>query len=70
MVDPGESRQKAGLMKKLFGTDGVRGPAGEFPLDEKTVFTIGRSLARQFRAQLGRDPQFVTGRDTREWVRG
>jgi phosphoglucosamine mutase len=58
-------------MKKLFGTDGVRGPAGEFPLDEKTVFTIGRSLARQFRAQLGRDPQFVTGRDTREsgsWI--
>lgn len=58
-------------MKKLFGTDGVRGPAGEFPLDEKTVFTIGRSLARQFRAQLGRDPRFVTGRDTREsgpWI--
>jgi phosphoglucosamine mutase len=58
-------------MKKLFGTDGVRGPAGEFPLDEKTVFTIGRSLAGQFRAQLGRDPRFVTGRDTREsgsWI--
>jgi phosphoglucosamine mutase len=58
-------------MKKLFGTDGVRGPAGEFPLDKKTVFTIGRSLARQLRDNLGREPRFVTGRDTREsgsWI--
>lgn len=53
-------------MKQLFGTDGIRGHAGEFPLDEKTVRTIGASLTRQFREKLGRDPQFVTGRDTRE----
>lgn len=58
-------------MKKLFGTDGVRGPAGEFPLDKKTVFTIGGSLARQLREKLGRGSRFVTGRDTREsgsWI--
>ena len=58
-------------MKKLFGTDGIRGPAGEFPLDEKTVRIIGASLARQFREKLGRDPRFVSGRDTREsgeWI--
>src|SRR5476651_1014085 len=53
-------------MKKLFGTDGIRGLAGEFPLDEKTVHIIGASLARQFRERVGRDPRFVTGRDTRE----
>ena len=53
-------------MEKLFGTDGIRGHAGEFPLDEKTVRIIGASLARQFRERLGRDPRFVTGRDTRE----
>ena len=53
-------------MKQLFGTDGIRGLAGEFPLDEKTVRIIGASLARQFRAVLGRDPKFVSGRDTRE----
>ena len=53
-------------MKQLFGTDGIRGLAGEFPLDEKTVRIIGASMARQFREKLGRDPRFVSGRDTRE----
>jgi phosphoglucosamine mutase len=58
-------------MKKLFGTDGIRGYAGTFPLDDVTVRAIGRSLARQFRDRLGRTPRFVTGRDTREsgsWI--
>lgn len=57
-------------MKKLFGTDGIRGKAGSFPLDAPTVRTIGLSLARQY-AKLGRQPRFVTGRDTREsgpWI--
>lgn len=53
-------------MKKLFGTDGIRGHAGEFPLDEKTVRIVGASLARQCRERLGRTPRFVSGRDTRE----
>jgi phosphoglucosamine mutase len=60
-------------MKKLFGTDGMRGHAGEFPLDEQTIFVAGRSLARQFNEKLGRQPRFVTGRDTREsgmWIEG
>lgn len=58
-------------MGKLFGTDGIRALAGEFPLDEKTVRTIGGSLARQFRETLGRAPRFISGRDTREsgsWI--
>ncbi len=53
-------------MKKLFGTDGIRGHAGEFPLDQSTVRIIGGSLARQYHSRLGRPPRFVTGRDTRE----
>ncbi|MEJ7847881.1 MAG: phosphoglucosamine mutase [Pyrinomonadaceae bacterium] len=58
-------------MKKLFGTDGIRGLAGTFPLDAATVRTIGASLARQYREKTGRKPRFVTGRDTREsgsWI--
>ena len=58
-------------MKKLFGTDGMRGAAGVFPLDETTIRTLGRSLARQFTENLGRAPRFITGRDTREsggWI--
>jgi phosphoglucosamine mutase len=54
------------FMQKLFGTDGIRGVAGEFPLDESTVQIIGASLARRFKDKLGRPARFVTGRDTRE----
>ncbi|HEY2847584.1 MAG TPA: phosphoglucosamine mutase [Pyrinomonadaceae bacterium] len=53
-------------MKELFGTDGLRGLAGEFPLDGSTVKVIGASLAAHLREELGRDPRIVTGRDTRE----
>ena len=53
-------------MEQLFGTDGIRGLAGEFPLDDKTVSTIGASLARLLTERLGRTPRFVSGRDTRE----
>jgi phosphoglucosamine mutase len=58
-------------MEKLFGTDGIRGLAGEFPLDAKTIEIAGRSLARQLAEKLGRQPRFITGRDTREsgeWI--
>ncbi|MDT5296731.1 MAG: phosphoglucosamine mutase [Acidobacteriota bacterium] len=58
-------------MKKLFGTDGMRGEAGRFPLDAATVRAAGRSLARHLFETLGRAPRIVTGRDTREsgaWI--
>ena len=49
----------------------MRGIAGEFPLDEQTIFTLGKSLAKQFAEKLGRPAKFITGRDTREsgdWI--
>src|ERR1044072_2129247 len=58
-------------MKRLFGTDGMRGEAGGFPLDAETVKPVGRSLARGLGERLGRAPRIVTGRDTREsggWI--
>jgi len=58
-------------MQRLFGTDGIRAKAGEFPLDATTVSVIGTSLAKQFKEKLGHFPRFVTGRDTREsgvWI--
>jgi phosphoglucosamine mutase len=51
---------------KLFGTDGIRGEAGQFPLDSQTVRTIGASLAEHLAERHGRAPQIVIGRDTRE----
>lgn len=59
------------IMKKLFGTDGMRGEAGSFPLTEETIKIVGSSLTRQFREKTGRQPNFITGRDTREsgeWI--
>jgi phosphoglucosamine mutase len=53
-------------MKKLFGTDGMRGEAGKFPLDAATVEAVGVSLANRLKEKLGRAPLLVIGRDTRE----
>src|SRR5215216_2065519 len=52
-------------MKALFGTDGIRGEAGRFPLDPATVNAIGFSLAAHL-AERTPTPQIVIGRDTRE----
>lgn len=53
-------------MKRLFGTDGMRGEAGVFPLDSATIKTVGASLARRLGQKLDRAPLVVIGRDTRE----
>lgn len=53
-------------MKSLFGTDGIRGEAGKFPLDASTVRVIGKSLAAHLKTSTGRSPSIVIGRDTRE----
>jgi len=58
-------------MKRLFGTDGMRGEAGVFPLDIATIRTVGTSLAQRLTQKLHRPPLIVIGRDTREsgeWV--
>src|SRR5215210_4467453 len=52
-------------MKALFGTDGIRGEAGQFPLDPSTVSAIGFSLASHL-VTKGDAPVIVIGRDTRE----
>lgn len=57
--------------RKLFGTDGIRGEAGKFPLDAATVRVIGESLARRIAERTGRAPAIIIGRDTREsgpWI--
>jgi phosphoglucosamine mutase len=60
-----------GSFDKVFGTDGIRGAAGEFPLDCGTVGLIGRSLVRNLTQETGRSAAIVIGRDTREsgpWI--
>jgi phosphoglucosamine mutase len=57
-------------MQTLFGTDGIRGKAGQYPLDAPTVFRLGAALARALRSDE-RGVRFLVGRDTREsgpWI--
>ena len=53
-------------MRALFGTDGIRGEAGKFPLDSPTAEIIGSSLASYLSQDSGYVPSIVIGRDTRE----
>ena len=56
--------------RKLFGTDGIRAVAGEFPLDPTTIFACGLALGHSLR-NLAAQPKVIMGRDTREsspWI--
>jgi phosphoglucosamine mutase len=55
----------AGASRRLFGTDGVRGTAGEYPLDPETVGRLGEALVRILPSE-GRRLRIIIGRDTRE----
>jgi len=51
--------------RHLFGTDGIRGVAGEFPLDPRTTFAVGRALGLYLALQHA-NQDVVIGMDTRE----
>jgi phosphoglucosamine mutase len=51
-------------MGKLFGTDGIRGIAGEYPVDVETGKRLGYFLVG-FLKERGKDTYILTGRDTR-----
>src|SRR3954469_10860455 len=52
-------------MRQLFGTDGMRGVAGEYPLDRPTTFAVGIALGKWVQGhQAG--AEVVIGMDTRE----
>ncbi len=56
--------------RKLFGTDGIRGVAGEFPLTAESTFAIGRALGHDLKRNNAK-PRVVIGQDTREssaWI--
>jgi phosphoglucosamine mutase len=52
---------------RLFGTDGVRGTAGEYPLDRETVAKLGSALATVLAREVSARPlRVLLGEDTRE----
>jgi phosphoglucosamine mutase len=59
-----------GQQRQLFGTDGIRGVAGEFPLTKQSTYLIGRALGHDLVRNV-RNAQAVIGQDTREssrWI--
>ena len=56
--------------RQLFGTDGIRGVAGEFPLTPASTYAIGRALGHDL-LRANNAAQVVIGQDTREssrWI--
>src|SRR5271170_1449327 len=51
--------------KELFGTDGIRGIPGTAPLDDQTLYAVGRALGIYLKRALG-SAHVLIGMDTRE----
>jgi len=51
-------------MKKLFGTDGIRGVANQYPMTAEMALQVGRAAVAYF-AEAGRAPRIIIGKDTR-----
>ena len=50
---------------KLFGTDGIRGTANEYPITPELALRVGRAIARALEAQQPGRHKVVIGKDTR-----
>ena len=64
------SKNTPSQVRQLFGTDGIRGVAGEYPLDAHTVFAIGRALGSRL-SETHSPTRVLIGQDTREssdWI--
>ncbi len=60
------------MARVLFGMDGIRGVAGEYPLDPRTANAVGAALGKWIR-EGKQEPHVVIGMDTREsgtWLAG
>ena len=56
--------------RQLFGTDGIRGVAGEFPLTQQSTYLIGKALGHDLMRTTPK-AQAVIGQDTRassQWI--
>jgi phosphoglucosamine mutase len=56
--------ERSSHMGKLFGTDGIRGKANQYPINVETALKIGQSLARYF-SHRNRKKAVIVGKDPR-----
>ena len=53
------------LMKKLFGTDGIRGKANAYPITPEIALQLGKAIAVYYKADRPNTVRAVIGKDTR-----
>jgi phosphoglucosamine mutase len=53
------------MARKLFGTDGIRGPANEGSMTPEIAFRIGAAITYQASRRVKHAPRVVIGKDTR-----
>ena len=55
------------VKRKLFGTDGIRGTANQFPITPDIVMKVGQAMGHILKKHLARNkfPKVVIGKDTR-----
>lgn len=63
---PAQSKSADGK-KRLFGTDGIRGTANQFPMLPDIVMKVGQAMGHILRSEPSRNkiPKVVIGKDTR-----
>jgi phosphoglucosamine mutase len=69
VIAPFSASELIPMAKQLFGTDGIRGIPGEFPLDDATLDKVGFALGQHAVAEAqrrGTEARVLIGRDTRE----
>ena len=67
---PVHAKRRSMTQRQLFGTDGIRGVAGEFPLTKESTYLIGRALGHDL-VRSSPKAQALIGQDTREssrWI--
>jgi len=52
-------------MRKLFGTDGIRGEANVYPMLPEVALQVGRAIGYLFRGTFGQHQKVIIGKDTR-----
>lgn len=64
-AEKGKNLSKS-MSKQLFGTDGIRGKANQWPITPEVAMRVGRAVARVMPAKNEGQHRVVVGRDTRE----
>ena len=53
------------MATKLFGTDGIRGKANEYPITPEIALRIGQAISRVLRSSGANHNRVIIGKDTR-----